>query len=248
MSKVTSLLASVQETIHTPEEQSYFWTHEVRYKIILEKILHIGGDKKLTILDIGCYPYHIGYALELLGHAVYGISSYHEKIKKKQVSILNIETEEFPYSDNFFDLVLCNEVIEHLPQSPVIVFKQIHRVTKKNGFAMITSPNIARSINRAKLLFGKTIMYPISVYFEEGGKGNNIYHRHNREYTLLELVSLFQQTGWRLMGKSLFISYTPFRRRVLKDPWWITTGKFVNTMVMIAVPSLRDTLFVLGQK
>lgn len=248
MEKATLVLQKVEQGITKDTERFYFWTHEVRYYHILETVQQISQGQKLRILDIGCFPYHIGYALELLGHHVYGISSYHEPISNKQIAILNIEQKKFPYKNNFFDMVLCNEVIEHLPQSPIPSLKEIFRVLKKGGYVMVTTPNITRSINRVKMLLGKNIMYPTSVFFENNGGGNNIYHRHNREYTLDELEKLFKETSLSIVKKNYFISYTPFRKRENPDSWFMFLGKFINYILMLSVPSLRDTLLVIGKK
>ena len=248
MESIADVLEEVEKQITKDDERFYFWTHEVRYHIILSTVEKLAGGQKLRILDIGCFPYHIGYALELLGYDVYGISSYHEPIKNKNIEVLNIEKETFPYKNNFFDMVLCNEVLEHLPQSPLVPLQEMLRVLKKGVRLMITTPNITRSINRAKLLLGKNIMYPIDVFFENNGQGNNIYHRHNREYTLDELLELFKKTSFSVTQKNYFISYTPFRKRKIPDNWFIFVGKFLNYLLMLAAPSLRDTLLVIGEK
>lgn len=248
MSDIKDVLSEIKKKINDEKELSYFLIHEDRYKITLKRIQKICQGKEIRILDIGCFPYHIGAALEKLGHDVFGIASYHEQIKNKRISILNIEEEKFPYEDSYFDLVLFNEIIEHLPYSPIPALKEIFRVTKKNGLVMITTPNITRSINRAKLFLGKNIMYPIDVYFEENGRGNNIYHRHNREYILKELITLLEKTGWNVIEKDYFVSYTPFRKKAIIDPWWLNIGKQLNYLLMLIFPSLQDTLFILGRK
>lgn len=229
-------------------DSEYFLIHEARYHYILKKIQGLDGNRKLKILDVGCYPYHLGAALERLGHDVWGISSTHEPIKQNRVAILNIETDPFPYKDNTFDLVLCSEVIEHLPQSPIPALKEMYRVTKKGGHLLITTPNIARSINQGKMLLGRAPTYPISAFQENEGKGNNLYHRHNREYTLNELKTLVTQAGYAVSRATRFISYHPFRRRNRKDNPLLWIGKFANFLAMSAVPHLRDTLLVIGQK
>ncbi len=144
--------------------------------------------------------------------------------------------------------LINNEVIEHLPQTPVVPLREMYRVTKKGGSLIVTTPNISRSLNRAKIIFGKTPMYPIDAYFEEEGKGNNIYHRHNREYTLSELKTVIEKTGWNIDRSEYFISYTPFRKREHPDSIILKAGKLTNYLLMQLIPSLRDTLFVLGRK
>lgn len=202
----------------------------------------------LRVLDVGCFPYHLGAAMELMGHEVYGISSSHEPIHSKRIKICNIESDRFPFESGFFDLVIFTEVLEHLPQSPTHAIKEMARVTKKGGHILLTTPNIARSINRLKLLLGKSVTYPLSHLLEENGKGSNIYHRHNREYTLRELETLVKHAGWKIKEASYFVSYTPLRRRVKPDSLPLKLGKWANYLLMLAFPTLRDTLLVLAKK
>lgn len=248
MKDIASVLSEIEKSITSKKEQGYFWTHQVRYAAILENVEKLSEGKKFRILDIGCFPYHIGAALEAFGHEVWGIASEHEPIKRTNIKVLNIETEKFPFDNNFFDMVLCNEVVEHLMQSPLIPFKEMYRVTKKDGYLMVTTPNISRSINRIKLLLGKTIMFPFSAYFENDGKGNNIYHRHNREFILSELHMLFKVTEWSIQKNGYFISYTPFRKRLEPDLFPVFLAKRINYWIMLLFPSLQDTLIVIGKK
>jgi 2-polyprenyl-3-methyl-5-hydroxy-6-metoxy-1,4-benzoquinol methylase len=228
----------------TPDEE-YFLIHEARYKRILEEIDALRqaqgqNFKKLKILDVGCFPYHLGASLEKLGHEVWGISSAHEPIKNKRVAILNIETDPFPYNDNFFDLVICSEVLEHLPKSPIPAVKEMYRVAKPGGHLLITTPNINGSIHLLFRLFGHA---PVM-----GNNETNIYHLHNHEYTLGELTRLVTEAGWAVTRANHFISYHPFRRRNRHDNPLLWTGKFANFLAMSAIPILRDTLLVIGEK
>lgn len=244
---IRAILQSVETSIRSQEERAYFLVHESRYKKILGEIREI-GEKKLKILDVGCYPYHLGRALELMGHEVWGIASTHEPIANKKVSIINIETDPFPYKDNSFDLVLCSEVVEHLPHSPLPALAEMYRVTKPGGFLLVTTPNITRSINQGKMLLGRSPMYDIDALLANEGKGSNLYHRHNREYTLGELTRLVTHAGWTMHKKTHMISYSPFRRKNRTDHPVVWTGKLANYLAMAAVPRLRDTLLVIGKK
>lgn len=248
MKRVKQVLKSVEESIKNTQEYGYFLTHSVRYFFILKTVQELAQGRKLVILDIGCFPYHIGKALEILGHKVYGISSDHEPIENKRIKVINIEKDKFPFQADFFDLVLMSEVIEHLPQSPLIALSEINRILKKGGYVFITTPNIARSINRVKLLVGKTIMYSIDVYFENNGKGSIIYHRHNREYTLGELHSLLKRTFLKDIKSGFFISYTPIRKRIVPDAFLLKFVKYINYFLMICIDTLKDTIYIVGEK
>jgi SAM-dependent methyltransferase len=247
---IQNTLKHVERLIETPSEREYFLIHVARYQYILEQIQWLSNQRSapLRILDVGCYPYHLGAALEGMGHHVYGIASSHEPIHTPKIKVCNIEVDKFPFKDNFFDLVIFTEVLEHLPQAPAHALKQMHRVTKKGGYMLVTTPNIARSINRLKLIFGKSITYPLSQVTENEGKGSIIYHRHNREYTLSELKTLAVFSGWKIKTASYFISYTPTRRRARPDSLIIKLAKWANYTAMRLIPSLADTLLIIGRK
>ncbi len=245
---IPAILRRVESAVASQEERAYFLVHEARYKRILEEIQEITktdsrlrGNDRLKILDVGCYPYHLGAAMEKMGIGVWGIAGKHEPINNKNVAILNIETDKFPYRSNFFDVVLCSEVIEHLPRSPVPALKEMLRVAKKGSHLLITTPNITRSINQGKMLLGKSPIPPVE-------EGMNIYHRHNHEYTLGELSRVVSRAGWTVEKAVHYISYSPFRRKNRQDHPLIWTGKFANFLAMAAVPRLRDTLMVIGKK
>jgi SAM-dependent methyltransferase len=102
----------------------------------------------------------------------------------------NIEEDIFPYPDESFDVVLFCEIIEHLLSDPVHALIEIRRVLKPGGTLVVTTPNVARLENVAKLLAGQNIYDPYSGY--------GPYGRHNREYTQQDLFSLLSANGFRV--------------------------------------------------
>jgi len=66
---------------------------------------------------------------------------------------IDLEIDDIPYENNTFDLVICNQVLEHLKNYKKIIDDLI-RVTKKGGYIVIGIPNLAHLINRIYLLFG----------------------------------------------------------------------------------------------
>jgi len=60
---------------------------------------------------------------------------------KKRVLFANLQTGSvyaLPYADNFFDLVICSEVLEHL-EEPEKALKELKRVSKK--YVLLSVPN-----------------------------------------------------------------------------------------------------------
>ena len=46
---------------------------------------------------------------------------------------------ELPFDENYFDIVICNHVLEHVADMQKTV-AEIHRVLKKGGFAILQTP------------------------------------------------------------------------------------------------------------
>jgi len=101
---------------------------------------------------------------------------------------VNVELDRFPYEDDSFDVVLFCEVIEHLQLDPVAALSEVRRVLRSGGRLILSTPNVARLENVARLIAGANIYDPYSGY--------GPYGRHNREYTRHELHRLLNYCGF----------------------------------------------------
>jgi glycosyltransferase involved in cell wall biosynthesis len=102
----------------------------------------------------------------------------------------NVERQPYPYPDNHFDGVLFCEILEHLLYDPVAALLECHRVLRPGGWLLLTTPNLARYENIAKLWLGESLSDQYS--------GHGPYGRHNREYTRSELEQLLNQVGFQI--------------------------------------------------
>jgi SAM-dependent methyltransferase len=67
---------------------------------------------------------------------------------------VDIEREALPVGEGFFDVVIANQVIEHLKELPWF-FSEVSRVLVAGGIAIVGFPNLASWHNRLALLFGR---------------------------------------------------------------------------------------------
>lgn len=110
------------------------------------------------------------------------------KFRTLQFHHFNLETERFPFAERSYDCVLLCEIIEHLQMDPIAVIREIKRVLKENGVLILSTPNVARLENVAKLIAGANLYDPYSGY--------GPYGRHNREYSRHELFLLLDYCGF----------------------------------------------------
>jgi methionine biosynthesis protein MetW len=114
----------------------------------------------LNILDIGCgWGQDLTSLLEISKNAeLYGIEINEEKIaacRQKNITIykINCEKDRIPANDNFFDIIIINQVLEHTKEI-FFICSEISRVLKKQGILIIGVPNLASLHNRILLMFG----------------------------------------------------------------------------------------------
>jgi len=74
------------------------------------------------------------------------------KLEDQVVDIVDLNSDLLPYADDFFDVVLCTEVIEHLENFRSLV-REIYRVLKNHGVVILTTPNILNLKSRIQFLF-----------------------------------------------------------------------------------------------
>jgi SAM-dependent methyltransferase len=102
----------------------------------------------------------------------------------------NIEDDPFPFDDGAFDVVLFCEIVEHLLMNPVAVLTEIKRVLRPGGLLVLTTPNVNRLENVARMVAGANIYDPYSGY--------GPYGRHNREFNKHELYLLLTHLGFSI--------------------------------------------------
>jgi SAM-dependent methyltransferase len=100
----------------------------------------------------------------------------------------NIERDIFPFESESLDIVLFCEIIEHLVNDPCRVLREIKRVLRRNGYLILTTPNVNRIENVAKMIVGANVS---DIYSKHGP-----YGRHNREYNKHELFMLLTHLGF----------------------------------------------------
>jgi SAM-dependent methyltransferase len=160
------------------------------------------------VLELGANPYFLSRLLvqrkldltcaNWFGEAA-GLGSHSRQVVHGRVSgeehvfefeHFNVESERFPYHDGAFALVLCCEILEHLPNDPTHVLAEIHRVLEPGGRLLLTTPNAVRTDNLVRMLRGENVYEQLSGY--------GTYGRHNREYTVAELDTFLTACGYRV--------------------------------------------------
>jgi SAM-dependent methyltransferase len=109
-----------------------------RYGTDLRNVRDAGGGRQVRLFGV---EHHIPNVEQVRGH---GINAF----------ALDIEREPLPAEDAFFDIVIANQIVEHIKEV-FWVFAEISRVLKPGGLLIVGVPNLASLHNRLLLLAGE---------------------------------------------------------------------------------------------
>jgi SAM-dependent methyltransferase len=189
------------------DAQTYVNTHITR----LAKTLSITpqGAPEKRILEMGSYlqitpalKTKLGYG-EVRG-CYYGRAGEveHKSIRSEDgetfecdIDLFDAEKDSFPYGTEYFDTILCCELIEHLPSDPMHMMAEINRVLKPGGYLVLTTPNIVSARAVSAILQGYHPGF-FPAYIRPAASGGDVEARHAREYAPREIQYLFRDSGF----------------------------------------------------
>ena len=155
------------------------------------------------LLDIGCWDgaATVRYGKACGATALSGIEIFEEpateaETKGLDVARLDLERDPFPWENGTFDIVVCNQVFEHLKNIWLPISEAFH-VLKPGGYLVISVPNLASLHNRVLLVLGRQ---PTSI---------RTLGPHVRGYTLAELRDLLQLGGGFTIQRVLGVGFYP---------------------------------------
>lgn len=127
----------------------------------IKKVISLAkGLKAKRLLDIGCGDGGNTVVLKEACGAdeVHGIDispEVMEVAKEKGIDAvcLDINKDDFPFENDYFDVVYCGEIIEHL-LDPDHLLDEVYRILKPQGSCLITTPNLGSWHCRLHLLMG----------------------------------------------------------------------------------------------
>ena len=148
---------------YAAKESTYF--SNIRMDIIsliplnpAQKILEIGAGAGNTLLFIK----ESNLAKEVMGIELMEIANSNQNnplIDKFQIA--NIEHENIQAPDEYFDIIICADVLEHLVD-PWSIIDKVSRCLKKDGLLIVSIPNIREWKTLGKVIFQGDFSYQSS--------------------------------------------------------------------------------------
>lgn len=187
----------VHEEFYASRNPFVSYMHNRRIAVICDLIEREAATR---VLEVGCGD---GFVLEALSEKtdaeLTGIELSETRLARARrrapgARLVLGDARQLPFASDAFDLVICTEVLEHIPE-PERAINEIRRVTRVGGIAVVTVPNETNwRMGRAMLL-----RFPIRI------------PDHVNQFTVRSMNGLFDNQPLRLIclpPLSRFLSLT----------------------------------------
>lgn len=163
------------------------------YKNVRPEMLRYIPNSAKTILEIGCGSGNFSAQLVKEGVETWGVEPFEEsakeaksKLYKVVVGTLDEKLSELP--DNYFDVIVMNDVIEHLlePWDDIVNLKS---KLKKEGVLVTSIPNVRYSKNIFKMIFNRDWKYTDDLILDR---------THYRFFTKRSIKRMFKDCGYTI--------------------------------------------------
>jgi 2-polyprenyl-3-methyl-5-hydroxy-6-metoxy-1,4-benzoquinol methylase len=168
-----------------------------RIDCTLEMVKEAAGrlQAEPRILDLGCGQGHITALInqevpvaEVCG-LDYSISAITYANKKfPGIDFVVASAYQCPYREGYFDIVVCNNLWEHVPD-PLHLLSKISRVMSAGGFLIISTPSRYRWGNLVNVLRGKPIQFMSEHHVTEYSVGQVIEQLRYRCFEVIRCYS-----------------------------------------------------------
>lgn len=150
-------------------------------------------NKHLKILDFGCGSGTLSYYLASKGNLVIGTDISNDAIKMNLISAKYVGVEDNCHFisinnlfnknkfKNYFDMIICSEVIEHVKNDKGLI-KKLNSLMKPKGILYVSTPSNNAPLYRMGLL---------SKFDEKVG--------HLRRYNYLSLEKLLHECNFKIL-------------------------------------------------
>lgn len=207
---------------------------------LLVKVSHRNGSS-LRILDIGCGEGYITSEIQKkfpkaeISGLDYSLSSIVTAVDKfPGIDFVVANAYDPPYAPNYFDVVVCNNLWEHVPD-PLVLLDKIRRITKPGGYLIISTPSRYRTSNLVRALFGRAIRFNSKLHVTEYTVGQVIEQLRFGKYKVEKVLSKsISNEGQSIQGIILYTFVKPILKFFLS--------------IVSSHHSLESTVFYLAQK
>jgi len=170
----------------------------------VRKYIKDAAFSNIKVLDIGCgtgekTKNFFSFPEIIETHGIDIHKKDYVKTKSLIYTQVNLETEKIPYGKNTFDIIISNQVIEHLLDKDTML-EEANRVLKKDGLFILATENISSIDNIISLILGqepvtqitsrkyRTNSFLSTTFMQKEKHGNKFEHKNVNSYYGLKRI------------------------------------------------------------
>lgn len=203
----------------------------------------VNGFNGDSVLDVGCGS---GNITKCFNGTVVGVDISEEAIRQAQEKGINCKVSDLntrlDFDDNSFDVVSCQQTIEHVYNTEVLM-EEIKRVLKPGGHLVISTPNMNMWLNRIAVPLGFQPFYTdvanARIYgnrFKMTIHKNLNFAGHIRLMNLWSLKELIEKHGMKLIKH---YGSTSFKNKLFV---------LIDKILCVVYPRLATDMVVVARK
>jgi methionine biosynthesis protein MetW len=223
--------------IDNPRTKATKWLLLKNSKITKPKILELGCGNGSIISSV---------AQDLNTTSLFGVDinekALLEAAKKGIITHrIDLNSDFLDYPNNSFDIILMEEVIEHLV-NPDHALEETFRLLKNGGYLLITTPNLGWWLNRVALLIGyQPFWTECSTKYNVGKLKRSLNESlsgHLRLYTLRALKELLKLNNFTIID-SKGITYEKNLPLIMKPANTIISKRLGYSEIIVLIAQKR---------
>lgn len=223
------------------KEINYMENHKESFKKIIKSIPIV--SKPIRVLDIGPTPFTIFIKNKFQNYDVWALDRTNllqDRFEQAGIQVKSCDLDNccIPFQDEYFDLIIFTEVLEHIFAPPTNILKEIKRIMSPCGKLILGVPNIANLSKRVKFLFGIT---PLANADNQMKKEWVHGHGHIHEYTKKEILTLCDSVNLKIL-RIEFQSTTPLQLLRMKKK--VSLMRFLYCCITFCFPPFRTNIYV----
>lgn len=156
---------------------------------------------KGTVLDVPSGQGALSKSLEALGFKVFCGDIEKENMIYRNSRCIQLDLNNFlPFRERIFDYVVCVEGIEHI-ENPHHLIREFAEVTKKGGYALISTPNVMTIKSRLRFLFYSYLdffRYFGPLPLKERHQIRDYDHQHLNPLSYPEIRFILEKYGFQI--------------------------------------------------
>lgn len=212
------------------------------------RILEMGTGYAVLAAGLGRLDGSFVLGLEHPSRSYFFSAEYSQFLRQNNVTLIGADFRHgLPLCAQSVDTAYCCDVLEHLePRVVLDVLYEVSRVVRPGGELVLSTPNLNRFSNLARLIWGHTVNPPIDCDMHGQTCG------HIREFSPREMNMYLHRAGFQTVCcKYEHNPYFTAHAFGQENVWSANQAAWINRLTRIAAwvfPRLGDEMYIVARK